>query len=116
MASYTASFCGRGKVKLLNILGKNVKFQQIFYDIGVKRTTTAPIIVLFSEWSCLMYDRKKCTNADDARLEIFLQKCKTNTITSVKKLDGHMLLPCSCALLQKIRRTKLITRRWLAAT
>ena len=52
---------------------------------------------------------------DDARLEIFLQNNKTNAMPSVKKLDGNMLPLCSCVLLQKIKRTQLITRRWLAA-
>ena len=61
-----------------------------------------------------MYGRKKCTNVDDTRLDVFLQKYKTNTITSVKKLDGNMLPPCSRVLLQKNRRTQLKTRRWLA--
>ena len=82
----------------------------MFYDIGVSPTITMPMIVLFNEWTCMTYGRKKCTNADDARLEIFLQKYKTNTITSVKKLDGNILPPSSHVLLQKIRRTKLITR------
>ena len=113
---YAASFCRRGKVKPLKILGKNVKFQQMLYNIGVSPTITTPIIVLFNEWTCLMYGRKKCTNVNDERLEIFLQKYKTNTIIYVKKLDADMLPPCSSALLQKIRRTQLITRRWLAPT
>ena len=33
---YTTSFSRGGKVKALKILGKNVKFQQMFYDISVK--------------------------------------------------------------------------------
>ena len=81
-----------------------------------KPTITARMIVLFNEWTCLMYGRKKCSNVDDARLEIFLQKYKTNTTTSVKKFDGKILPPCSHVLLQKIKRTQLITRRCLAAT
>ena len=75
---YTASLSKRGKVKALNILGKKMKFQQMFYDIGVTSTITAPMIVLFNDWTCLIYGRKKYTNVDDARLEIFLQKYKTN--------------------------------------
>ena len=34
----------------------------------------------------------------------------------MKKLDGNMFPPCSRVLLQKIKRTQLITGRWLAAT
>ena len=75
---YTASVSKRGKVKTLKILGKKMKFQQIFYDIGVIPTITAPMIVLFNDWTCLIYGRKKYTNVDDARLEIFLQKYETN--------------------------------------
>ena len=77
----------------------------MFYDIGVNPTITAPMIVLFSEWTCLVYGTKKCINTDDARLEIFLRKYKTDTTTS-----------CSRVPLQKIRRTELITRRWLTTT
>ena len=68
-----------------------MKFQQMSYDIGGSPTITTPMIVLFNEWICLMYGRKKCTNVDDARLEIFFQKYRTNTIISVKKLDSIML-------------------------
>ena len=75
---YTASVSKRGKVKTLKTLGKKMKFQQIFYDIGVIPTITAPMIVLFNDWTCLIYGRKKYTHVDDARLEIFLQKYKTN--------------------------------------
>ena len=113
---YTASFSRRGKVNALKILGKNMKFEQLFYDIGLLPTNTAPMIVLLNEWSCSMYGRKKFTNVDDARLEIFLQKYKNNTITSVKKLDGYILPPCSRVLLQKIKKTQLITRCLLSAT
>ena len=95
---------------------KNIKFEQIFYDIRVSPIITAPMIILFSEWTRLMYSRKKCINVDDTRLDIFLQKYKANTITSVKKLDGNKLSHCSRVLLQKIRWTQLITRWWLAAT
>lgn len=102
---YTDSFCRRSKVKPLKIPVKNVKTQQMFYDIGVNSTITAPMIVLFSEWTCLVYGTKKCINTDDARLEIFLRKYKTDTTTS-----------CSRVPLQKIRRTELITRRWLTTT
>ena len=35
---------------------------------------------------------------------------------SVKRLDDNMPPPYSRFLLQKIRKTQLITRRWLAAT
>ena len=48
---YTASFSRRGKIKALKILGKNVKFEQMFYDIGVSSTITASMIVLFNEWT-----------------------------------------------------------------
>ena len=75
---YTATLSKRRKVKALKILGKKMKFQQMFYDIGVTPTITAPMIVLFNDWTCLIYGRKKYTNVDDARLEIFLQKYKTN--------------------------------------
>ena len=75
---YTASVSKRGKVKTLKILGKKMKFQQMFYDIGVTPTITALMIVLFNDWTCLIHGRKKYTNIDDARLEIFLQKYKAN--------------------------------------
>ena len=50
---------------------KNVKFQQMFYDIGGSPTITTPMIVLFNEWICLLYGKKTCTNIDDARLDNF---------------------------------------------
>ena len=106
----------RGKVKPLKILRKNAKSQQILYDIGVSPTITASTSVLLSEWTCLTYGRNRYTNVDDERQEIFLQKYSTNTITSVKNLDGNILPICSRVLLQKVRRTKIITRRRLAAT
>ena len=44
---YTVPFYRRGKLKPLKVLGKNVKYQQMFYNIGVSPTITAPMIVLF---------------------------------------------------------------------
>ena len=112
---YTASFCRRGKVKPLKILEKNEKYQQMFYDVGVRPILPDAMVALFSEWTCKMYGRKKCNNVDDARLEIFLQKYKTKSLSSIKKLDGNMLPPCSRVLMQKMKRTKLITKRWLSS-
>ena len=112
---YTASFCRRGKVNPLKILEKNEKYQQMFYDVGVSPELPDAMVGLFSEWTCKMYGRKKCNNVDDARLEIFLQKYETKSLSFIKKSDGNMLPPCSRVLMQKVKRTKLITKRWLSS-
>ena len=62
----------------------------MFYDVGVSPGLPNEMVALFSEWTLRMYERKKCNNVDDARLE----------------LDGNMLPPCTRVILQ-VKRKKL---------
>uniref|UniRef100_A0A0K2TMM7 Putative LOC100368669 [Saccoglossus kowalevskii] n=1 Tax=Lepeophtheirus salmonis TaxID=72036 RepID=A0A0K2TMM7_LEPSM len=67
-----------------------------------------------------MYTKKKRTSGNEVRLQLFLnkhtpKKAEERT-TCLQKLDDSYLQPCSRLLLQKIRWTHLVARRWLTAT
>ena len=80
----------------------------MFYDIGVSPVISASMIVLFSEQICLMYSRKKCTNVDNARLEIFLQRNKTNTNNFCEKVTWqHASTVLTCPVAKKLKEPNL---------
>jgi len=113
---YTASFSKRGKTRPFNVPRKHERFQEVFYTLGIVNEVAESSIKDIEEFVCLMYGQKKATDVNEVRLEIFLKKYSSKAISTIKKLDGNMLPPCSRSLLQKIKRTQLIAKRWLAAT
>ena len=56
---------------------------------------------------------------NDARTQIFLEKYSPKSeherLTCAKKLDGSMLPPCQRVLMQKLKRVRLISRRWASS-
>ena len=57
---------------------------------------------------------------DDDRLQMFLEKCKqfskkgseNETVLKIKKLNGSSRPPFSNVLVQKMKRTMFVARRW----
>ena len=72
------------------------------------------------QYLCMLYEKKKCDSIDDVRLQMFLEKYKqfskkgseNETVLKIKKLDGSSWPPCSRLLVQKIKRTLFVARRW----
>ena len=47
--------------------------------------------------------------------KVYLPRSHKHNLSTVKKLDGILMPPCYKVLQKKLRRTHLITRRWLAS-
>ena len=71
------------------------------------------------KYVCSIYDKKNFEEIDDARTQIFLEnycpKSEHERLTCAKKLDGGMLPPCQRVLTQKLKRVRLISRRWASS-
>ena len=63
-----------------------------------------------------MHQKKQLDSVNDARLEIFLKKYKSNTkgnvVSCVKKMISRSLTPCSRVVEKKIKRTNCIYSIW----
>ena len=77
-SNYTALFTRRGKVKPFKTLEKSTEYQSAFIELKedseIKETTLQKI----EEFVCVMYRKTKSTTVNDARLDMFLNKYKTN--------------------------------------
>ena len=116
---YTASFCRKGKTRRLKIVENRQDFQEMFKSLESNEELTEDLLRKFEEFVCVMYGRRKWSTVNEARFEIFLEKYKlpsTKMLADVKKLDAGMLPPRLKVLKQKIKRVKLITRRWMSST
>ena len=114
---YTASFCRKAKIRPLKQLEKREDLQMALASLGTESEDCDETMKKIEEYVCLMYGRKKCVTVNEARLEIFLQKYKTcKKLSAVKKLDAGMLPPCLKVLRQKVKRTRLVARRWNSST
>ena len=118
-SDYTASFSRKGKINPFKILEKDSELQQAFTLLGNDNEVSESIIESIERFVCKIYSKKKLTSVNEARLEYFISKYKTKNeesrLSSVKKLDGSALPPCSRVLIQKIMRTQFVACRWLNA-
>ena len=78
------------------------------------------ILERVEKYLCLLYGKKTSDSIDDVRLQMFAEKYKqfakkgseNETIFKIKKLDGSSWPPCSRVLVEKIKRTMFVARRW----
>ena len=116
---YTASFCRRGKVKPFKVLEKDENMQDILYEMGNQEELSENTVEKLEEFVCRIYGKNKTKKVNNARTDIFLEKYRTKNVedrlSNVKRLDGSMMPPCLKVLMQKLKRTHLITRRWASA-
>jgi len=117
---YTSSFNRKGKIRPLKLLQKNHDAQAAFSQLGRETEVSEDTVVNIEKFVCEMYSKKKISSVDEVRLQIFLDKYKPKKgeqrFSCVNKFDGSALPPCSRVLLQKIKRTHLVARRWLSST
>ena len=73
---------------------------------------------MIESFVCQIYGRKKTNSVDQARLEIFVTKCKQKKGSAslnqiqAKKLDSSIMPPCSKVLHQKIKRCIYVANIW----
>ena len=116
---YDASFSRRGKVAPFELLVKDERTQDAFCELGNDDGFCENNIAVIEKFVCAMYGKRKFALVDEVRSQIFLDKYrprkKDYNLSCVKKLDGTMMPPCSIVLLQKIRQTRFVTRKWSSA-
>ena len=118
---YQAAFSRKGKMRPMKLLEGSIQAQQAFADLGDSLTEiTTECRENIERFVCTVYGKKKLSSVNDVRFQIFVDKYKvkkeSQRITCVKKLDGSSLPPYSKVLLQKIRRTRFVARRWMSST
>ena len=118
---YTASFKMKGKRHLKGeLLEKSIEAGEVFTKISTEISLNSSILERVEKYLYLLYGKKTCDSIDDVRLKIFLEKykqfskkgSKNETILKIKKLDGSSWPPCSRVLVEKIKRTMFVARRW----
>ena len=88
--------------------------------MGTEISLNSSIYERVKKYLCLLYGKKKCDSIYDARLQMFLEKYKqlskksseNETTLKIKKLDGSSWPLCSRVLVQEIKRTMFVARRW----
>ena len=73
---YTSSFSRKGKIKQFKLLEKNPEPQEAFLNLSHYEDISDHIKLIIESFVCHVYERKKTNSIDQARLEIFVTKCK----------------------------------------
>ena len=116
---YSASFSRKGKIRPYKILEKNDDVQRAFGSLGVCEVISPDVLQILEKIVCQMYGFTNSVSINDVRLQIFLKKYRSKSgkpISSVKRMDGAFLPPCSRVLVEKIKRTNFIVGKWLYST
>ena len=118
---YTSSFSRKGKVAPLKKLEKNAECQTALGLLSEVETDgdVEQFLPQISKFVCEMYGKRHLKSTDDARMDIFMSKYELKRedqlISSVQKLDGSMLPPCSQVLKNKVLRTSYVAKLWMSA-
>ena len=109
-SDYTALFNRKGKIRPLKLLEKSEDAKKAFSVLKGPFISDGEIQTTFKaieKFTCAMYGRKRFTSIEEARLDIFLKKCKPNKNDNVlkeniRKFDGGCLPPRFRVLQKKI--------------
>ena len=102
----TSAFKGKGKVKPIQILQKNPKFQPVLAELGESLEVSPSLVSGLEEFTCSLCGRKRFKSVDKLRYTLIKEKCLSDdgTIKFSKNVDLSVLPPCSKVLLEHIRR------------
>ena len=117
---YTASFKRKGKVALFKLLEKSIKAREVFTEMSTDISLKSSILERVEKYLRLLYGKKTYDSIYDVRLQMFLEKYKqfskkrseNETVLKINILDGSSWSPCSRVLIEKIKRTMFVARRW----
>ena len=114
-----SSFNRVGKIKPFKLLEKNSELQEVFLNLPHSEGISNDIKSIIESFVCQISRRKKANSADQARLEIFVTKCKPKQGSDslnqfqAKKFDSSIMPPCSKVLHQKIKRCIYVASIWM---
>ena len=100
----TSCLKGIGKVKPINVLGKNSHFELLLSQIGSSFSVSADLEVELEEFVCLFYTRKHHKKTNKLRLSILQEKCGGDKIEIKSAFSLRSLRPCRDVLKQLIQR------------
>ena len=115
---YRSLFNRKGKIKPFKLLKKNLQLQEAFLNLLHSEGISDDIKSIIESFVCQMYGGKKTKSVDQARLEIFVTKCKLKKGSAsfnqiqAKKLDSSIMPPCLKVLHQKIKRCIYVASIW----
>lgn len=118
-SDYSASFSRRGKVTPFKKLQKDEAAQIALANLGESENISEEVVADIEKFVCQLYGFSNLSSIDAVRLEIFLknyQLKKRETNSFAKKLQANIPPPCRRVLVEKVRRTNLITAKWKSAT
>ena len=114
------SFKRKENLAPFKLLEKSTKAREVFTEMGTDISLSNSILERVEKYLCLLYGKKKCSSIDDVRLQMLLEKYKqfskkgseNDTVLKIKKLESSFWPTCSKVLVQKIKRTMFVARRW----
>ena len=111
----TSAFKGIGKVKPIQLLLKEKKFENVLSKIGDSWHIDEGLIDSLEEFTCALYGRKKDTDINKVRADKLKEKCGIDKLDPTKNFHMASLPPCKMALLQHIRRVNYQVGIWRRA-
>ena len=101
----TSAFKGKGKKNPFKLLQKYPKFQRAFIELGRYWEVSNETIGLLEEFTCIMYERNREKNINNARFQLLLKMVgPKDKLNLNSKVDFARLPPCRNSLLPHIYR------------
>jgi len=115
-SDYTASFLNKGKVRPLALMEKSAAFIAAFGKLGESSSVPPETVADLEAYVCSMYAKPRLKSVNNARQVLFNQhfapKNESQPLEKIKGTHPSSLPPCSSVLLEKIKRTNLVTSVW----
>ena len=108
----TSAFKGIGKVKPIQLLLKEKKFEEALSKLGDAWNIDESLIDSLEKYTCVLYGKKKDSDINKVRVDKLKEKCGINKLDPTKNFHMASLPPCKMALEQHIRRANYQVRIW----
>jgi hypothetical protein len=101
-----SSFCGQGKIKAMKLLATDVKYVELFCDVGKNTVLAEQTFSNLESFTCHLYG-SKCEDINHLRYKLYCAKRG--------KFECERLPPCRASLLQHSMRANYQSKVWRSA-
>ena len=109
----SSAFKGKGKVRPLQKLEKNPRFQEVFAKLGSDWDIDEYIMNEVEQFTCLMYGYPRLSSIDEVRyLKLKEMVGDEEKLTSKSKVDLSKLPPCMSSLQMHVERVNYRLAQW----
>lgn len=113
----TSAFKGKGKVKAVKLVEKNVHFKELFMELGESWIVDENILSSIEKFTCALYGKERVQKVNELRHLLLQSKCggDEGVLNVTSSFDLSALPPCRDTLREHLNRVNYQVGIWKRA-